>query len=367
MALYFANAPDSLVPDALAGFAQAHRGTVHYDAERGFLRTVRSSPARRVGLLSGGGSGHEPLHIGFVGEGMLDAACPGLLFASPHNRQVFEASCAVAREDGVLHIVKNYTGDKINFGIAAERLAHRGIRCARVLVDDDLASDSGAVAVGRRGTGATVLIEKILGAAADRGRGLDSLAALGASLAERSRSIAVASGAHTVPATGQPAFELPPGLLEFGVGLHGERADRSVRQEPLAELVARMTEAIGASAGLVRGSWLIALVNGLGSTTRLELYAILHELTAALERHKVVLVRSLVGDFATSLDMRGFSISLLAADPEVVELFDAPTTAPAWPQGGDRRQELPPCNSTARSPAAGYSVSRTLSPPLSPS
>ncbi|MFC0601451.1 dihydroxyacetone kinase subunit DhaK [Streptomyces palmae] len=366
MALYFANAADSLVPDALAGFARAHRGLVAYDAEHGFIRAVRPTAARRVGLVSGGGSGHEPLHIGFVGAGMLDAACPGLVFASPHNRQVFEASCAVAGEDGVLHIVKNYTGDKINFGIAAERLAHRGIPCARVVVDDDLASESESVAVGRRGTGATVLIEKILGAAADRGRGLESLAALGASLAERCRSIAVASRAHTLPATGLPAFELTPGLLEFGVGLHGERADRSVRQEPLRALVRRMTDAVLKSAGLGRGSWIIALVNGLGSTTRLELYAVLHELATALDRRGAVLARSLVGDFATSLDMRGFSLTLLAADTEVVELFDAPAATPAWSGQGDRRQELPRWNTTGRTPEPGFGASRSLSPPLSP-
>ncbi|WP_234701172.1 dihydroxyacetone kinase subunit DhaK, partial [Streptomyces malaysiensis] len=179
MPQYFRDSPESLVPDALAGFAAAHADLVDYNPDHGYFHTRHTAPARRVGLVSGGGSGHEPLHSGFLGTGMLDAACPGRIFASPHNRQIFEASRAVARAEGVLHIVKNYTGDRINFGIAAERLAHEGIHCARVLIDDDLATDSDDIAVGRRGTGATLIVEKILGAAADEGRGLEDLVALG--------------------------------------------------------------------------------------------------------------------------------------------------------------------------------------------
>ncbi|MFJ6214717.1 dihydroxyacetone kinase subunit DhaK [Streptomyces sp. NPDC092296] len=330
MARYFANAPETLVPDALAGFARAHPDLVDHQVEHGFVRARHSSPARRVALLSGGGSGHEPMHIGFVGAGMLDAACPGRVFASPHNRQIYEASCAVAREEGVLHIVKNYTGDRINFGIAAERLAHRGIPCARVLVDDDVASDSDDIAAGRRGTAATVLIEKILGAAADSGRGLADLASLGASLASRSRSIAVASAAHTAPTTGLPAFEVGPDLIEFGVGIHGERADHSLRQEPLRALVERMAAELRDALRPAPGAQVIALVNGLGAVSRLELYAVLNELLEALEGQRLSVARSLVGDLATALDMRGFSLTLLLADDEEVALFDAPVRTPAW-------------------------------------
>jgi dihydroxyacetone kinase-like protein len=330
MAEYFANATDTLVPDALAGFARAHRDVIVHDTEHGFVRARRPHAARRVALLSGGGSGHEPMHVGYVGAGMLDAACPGRVFASPHNRQIFEASCAVAGSDGVLHIVKNYTGDRINFGIAAERLAHRGVPCARVLVDDDLASASEHIAVGRRGTAATVLIEKILGAAADQGRGLDDLTALGNRLAARSRSIAVASAAHTAPATGRPAFELPDDAIEYGVGIHGERADRSLRREPLRALVERMAGALLEALRPDSGAALIALVSGLGSTTRLELYGVLHELIGVLEERGLDVVRAMAGDYVTALDMRGFSLSLLVADEEDVALFDAPVRTAAW-------------------------------------
>jgi phosphoenolpyruvate---glycerone phosphotransferase subunit DhaK len=332
MAMYFANGFDTMVGDALAGFARAHAGTVAWDEEQGFLRALRTSPARRVGLVSGGGSGHEPLHTGYVGAGMLDAACPGRVFASPHNRQIFAASRAVAREEGVLHLVKNYTGDKINFGIAAERLARDGIACERVLIDDDLASESEEVATGRRGTGATVLVEKVLGAAADTGMGLRELAALGTDLAGRSRSLAVASAAHTAPTTGLPAFELAKDDLEFGVGIHGERAARTVPQRALRDLAGEM---VGALTGALRpdaGTSLIVLVNGLGGITRLELYAVLGEVAGLLDRNGLTMERSMVGDFVTALDMRGFSVTFLQADSDTLKWFDAPAYAPAWPR-----------------------------------
>lgn len=329
MASYFANG--SLVSDALAGFARTHHGLVDHVAAHDFVRARHTAPTRRVGLLSGGGSGHEPLHIGFVGTGMLDAACPGRIFASPHNRQIFHASRAVAREEGVLHIVKNYTGDKINFGIAAERLSRQGIACARVLVDDDLASEHEDIAVGRRGTAATVLVEKLLGAAADTGRGLESLAALGTRLVGRCRSLAVASCAHTVPVTGLPAFEVPPGLIEYGVGIHGERADRSLPQLPLAKLVESMASELLTALAPDAGSSMIVLVNGLGSVTRLELYAIVGQLGEALDVRGLQLSRALVGEFVTALDMRGFSVTLLVADQEALDLFDAPAHTAAWP------------------------------------
>ncbi|NJQ01592.1 dihydroxyacetone kinase subunit DhaK [Streptomyces zingiberis] len=330
MAPYFARAAESLVSDALEGFARAHPGLVEHVPEGGFVRALHTSPARRVGLLSGGGSGHEPLHIGFVGAGMLDAACPGMVFSSPHNRQVFTASMAVAREDGVLHLVKNYTGDKINFGIAAERLADEGIAVARVLVDDDVASESEDIAVGRRGTGGAVLVEKILGAAADEGTGLLDLADLGTRLAGRCRSIAVASAAHTAPGDGARAFDIPVGQLEFGVGIHGERANRTVVQEPLDSLLDTMAESLLGSLPLERGESVIGLVNGLGAVTGLELYAIARELGRVLDTNGVELRRSLVGHYVTALDMRGFSLTLLSADDAVVNWFDAPAQTAAW-------------------------------------
>ncbi|WNE95010.1 dihydroxyacetone kinase subunit DhaK [Streptomyces luomodiensis] len=331
MPLYFADSAESIVPDALAGFASAHADLVSHHPDHGYLRARGGSAQRRVGLVSGGGSGHEPLHAGFVGAGMLDAACPGRIFASPHNRQIFEASRAVAGPEGVLHIVKNYTGDRINFGIAAERLAHEGIPCARVLVDDDLATDSDDIAVGRRGTGATLIVEKILGAAADEGRGLEDLAALGAEVTRRSRSLAVASAAHTAPGSGTPAFELPDGVWEYGVGIHGERAGSTTPAVPLTQFVRTMTDRLLAALPDGPRPRVLALVNGLGATTSLELYGILHALTKALDDNGVALDRSLTGTLVSALDMRGFSLSLLAADDELLRLWDAPARTPAWP------------------------------------
>jgi len=331
MPLYFADSSESLVPDAHAGFATAHAALVEHHPGHGYFRSRVTSPARRVGMVSGGGSGHEPLHAGFVGAGMLDAACPGRIFASPHNRQIFEASRAVAGEDGVLHLVKNYTGDRINFGIAAERLHHEGIRCERVLIDDDLATDSDEIAVGRRGTGATLIVEKILGAAADEGRGLDELVALGVDLTRRSRSLAVASAAHTTPASGTPAFDLPEDVLEFGVGIHGERADKTVPHAPLSKLVETMTDRLLAALPHGPRPRVLALVNGLGSVTSLELYGIHHVLAKALDARDTVLDRSLTGTFVSALDMRGFSLTLLATDDEALRLWDAPARTPAWP------------------------------------
>lgn len=332
MAAYFENSDETLVPDALRGFARAHADLLTLDPDHGFLLARDPAPARRVGILSGGGSGHEPLHAGYVGRGMLDVACPGLVFASPHNRQVYEGSLAAARSEGVLHIVKNYTGDRINFGIAAERLAHRDIPCARVLVDDDLATDSEDIAVGRRGTGGAVLIEKILGAAADTGLGLMELQELGTRLAAGCRTLAVASAAHTAPTTGRPAFLLDPEELEYGVGIHGERAPKTVHRRPLGPLVERMALALLETLSPTRGSSVITLVNGLGAVTPLELYAVHAELGGLLDDRGIQLARSLVGEYCTALDMRGFSITLLAADQEILRLYDAPvrTAALHW-------------------------------------
>ncbi|WNI17979.1 dihydroxyacetone kinase subunit DhaK [Actinacidiphila sp. ITFR-21] len=331
MGLYFANAIDNLVVDALAGFARAHAGTVTWNEPDGYVRALHTSPARRVGLVSGGGSGHEPLHIGYVGAGMLDAACPGRIFASPHNRAIFAASRAVAREDGVLHLVKNYTGDKINFGIAAERLAREDIPCGRVLIDDDLASESAEVANGRRGTGATLLVEKILGAAADTGLGLNDLVALGTDLVARCRSLAVASAPHTAPATGLPAFDLPAGDIEYGVGIHGERARHTLGGgRPLRELAEDMVDTLTGSLGVGSGTEVVVLVNGLGAITMMELYAVLNEVTRRLDDRGARTVRTLVGDFVTALDMRGFSLTLLRADEATLTYFDAPARTPAW-------------------------------------
>lgn len=327
---YFAHSPDDLVDRALSGFARAHAELVSYTPDPGYLSAAAPAPGRVVGLVSGGGSGHEPMHAGFVGRGMLDAACPGRIFASPHNRQIYLASRAVAKSGGVLHIVKNYTGDRINFGIAAERLYNDGIACERVLVDDDAATDSADIAVGRRGTGATVIVEKLLGAAADEGRSISELAGLGTRIVDASRSIAVASAAQTAPGSGRPAFELPSGTVEYGVGIHGERSGTVRPDAEIGTLVTDMADTLVSALRLTSGSRVIALVNGLGATTPLELYGVFDRLATYLTHYGVTLERRLVGSLVTALDMRGFSLTLTRTDDELTRLWDAPAHTAAW-------------------------------------
>jgi dihydroxyacetone kinase len=315
---------------ALRGFERAHRSEVHLNEEPAYLTGKHRAPGRNVALVSGGGSGHEPLHAGFLGRGLLDAVAPGQIFASPHNRQVYEASRAVALTGGVLHIVKNYTGDRINFGIAAERLRAEGIQVERVLVQDDVATESEHTATGRRGTAATVLIEKILGAAADRGASLQDLARLGAAIGDRARSIAVASESLTSVHTGQRVFELAEGELEYGVGIHGERAASSMRFSGLQPLVQRMLDDVLRSLGTPSGE-VIVLINGLGSATPLELYAVLDEATSQLDARGVGIADALADTFVSALDMHGFSLTLFdIAEPEWLDLWLADASAPAW-------------------------------------
>lgn len=332
MTNYFLADSADAVERSLEGFASVHEAYCEVVASPLYVKGRKSNPNRRVGLVSGGGSGHEPLHAGFIGEGMLDAAAPGKIFASPHNRQVYEASKAVAREDGVLHIVKNYTGDRINFGIAAERLAAEGIRVARVLVDDDVATESETTATGRRGTGGTIFVEKILGAAADAGLSLDELEKLGGSVAANSRSIAVASEALTSAHTGERVFELPTDQIEYGVGIHGERAQVTCPRKPLPDLIRQMLADLDASLHYRSpASRCIVLVNGLGATTNLELYAIFSEVKTQLAADGVPLAGALVGTYVSALDMRGFSLSLLkVSDPNWIDYWNATADTPAW-------------------------------------
>ena len=244
---YFLPSADAVV-SAARGLALAHPGQIEVHTSPLYLRALSSHPDRTVALISGGGSGHEPLHTGLLGPGGLDAVCPGEIFASPHNRQIYAAGVAAAKSDGVLLIIKNYTGDVINFQIAAERLRHEGIPVAIVLIDDDVATDNKDTATGRRGTAATVVVEKLLGAFADQGAKLDDLATLGAQIVARSRSLAVAARAQTSPATGEPAFALTSGSLEYGVGIHGERGTGTIERRPVDELVHQMADELLASA-----------------------------------------------------------------------------------------------------------------------
>lgn len=323
MARAFLSDRHDAVDRALAGFAAAHADLVELSTDPVFVRAKERDPRRRVSLVSGGGSGHEPMHIGLVGRGMLDAAVPGKVFASPHNRQVYRASQAVAGPGGVLHIVKNYTGDRINFGIAAERLAGDGIDVARVLVDDDVATDNAETGTGRRGTGATIIMEKLLGAAADEGLDLGALVGVGSRIVAHSRSIAVASTAQTSSATGRPAFEIPAGELEYGVGIHGERANRSIQRPGLDELTDRMVgEVLGACPA---GEQVLVLVNGLGGTTSLELHHVFAGVLGALAVRGREPAGALVGTYTPALDMHGFSVTItVLADPAWLRWWRAP-------------------------------------------
>ncbi|MEH3077829.1 MAG: dihydroxyacetone kinase subunit DhaK [Quadrisphaera sp.] len=333
----------SAVADAARGLAMAHPADVGVVLDPLHLYARRKAPGRRVAIVSGGGAGHEPMHAGFLGPGGLDAACPGLVFTSPHHRQVHAAARGVAGPGGVLLVVKNYTGDVICFAIAAERLRAEGVPVETVLVDDDLATegtpsdgdDDGGTASQRRGTAATVLVEKVLGAAADRGDDLASLAALGRDAAARARSLAVASRAQTSLATGQPAFELGLDELERGVGIHGERAASTTSRPPTRELVAGMVsellEGLEAAGAGVDDDGVALLVNGLGGATSLELHALRALVGDLLAERGVRVATSLVGTFTAALDMRGFSLTLLALRPGWAELLAAPTATPSLP------------------------------------
>jgi dihydroxyacetone kinase-like protein len=322
------NAPETVLPDALAGFAAAHPELAVDLEARVITRAVRAA-APKVALVSGGGSGHEPLHAGFVGPGMLDAACPGEVFTSPVPDQILAAARAVHTGAGVVLVVKNYTGDVMNFRLAAELAAEEGIEVRQVLVDDDVAVEDSTWTAGRRGTGATVAVEKLAGALAERGAGLDEVAALGEQVDAASRSFAIALTAATVPAAGRPGFDLPEDRIEVGVGIHGEPGRRREPLRPARELAAEVVDTVLADHDLAAGDEVIALVNGLGGTPLLELYVMFGEIHALLARRGIRIARNLVGNYVTSLDMAGFSLTLTKADRRLLELWDAPVATPA--------------------------------------
>lgn len=322
------NTPESVLEDALAGVAAAHRELTVDIANRVITRAVRPA-ASKVALVSGGGSGHEPLHGGFVGPGMLDAACPGEVFTSPVPDQMLAAAKAVDSGAGVVFVVKNYTGDVMNFELAAELAAEEGLVVRTVLVDDDVAVEDSTWTAGRRGTGATVLVEKIAGALAERGATLDEVAAVGEQVNAASRSFAIALTAATTPAAGKPGFDLPEDEIEVGVGIHGEPGRRREKLRPARELAAEVVETVLADHHLSAGDEVIALLNGLGGTPLLELYIVFGEVAARLAERGITVARNLVGNYVTSLDMAGFSLTLTKADARLLDLWDAPVDTPA--------------------------------------
>lgn len=317
----------------LAGMVAGREDIVWRD--RGFLEL--SEPTGGVGVISGGGSGHEPLHAGFLGAGMLDAVCPGHIFTSPNARQILEATRAADTGAGVVHVVKNYTGDVMNFGVAAKLAAEEGIRVETVLVGDDVAtdlggdsggdSDSASGGPGRRGTGATILVEKACGAAAARGADVGVVADVGRNVARRARSLALSLGGARTPGSGE-SFSLADDEAEFGVGIHGERGVERRAKIDVAEAVAEMIRSIHEAAG--SPDRVLLLVNGLGGTAGLELSAILALACAEVEGRGATIERTMCGDYVTAWDMPGFSLTLLGVDDDLLDLLDAPTSAPAW-------------------------------------
>ncbi|GHC47011.1 dihydroxyacetone kinase subunit DhaK [Streptomyces cinnamoneus] len=315
------NVPETVVADALRGMAAAHP-ELAVDVERRVVVRRDAPVAGKVGLVSGGGSGHEPLHGGFVGVGMLDAACPGEVFTSPVPDQMVRAAAAVDSGRGVLFIVKNYTGDVLNFNMAAELAEDEGIQVASVLVNDDVAVTDSLYTAGRRGTGATLFVEKIAGAAAEAGAPLERVEAVARRVNDSSRSFGVALAACTTPAKGSPTFDLPAGELELGVGIHGEPGRERRAMMTSGEIADFAVNAV--LEDLQPNGPVLVLVNGAGGTPLLELYGFTAEVHRVLRQRGVPVARSLVGNYVTSLDMAGASVTLCRVDDELLRLYDAP-------------------------------------------
>ncbi len=316
------NKPEDVLADALKGVAAAHP-ELRVDHQHRVIYRAEPKADGKVALISGGGSGHEPLHGGFVGPGMLDAACCGEVFTSPTPDQMVGATTVVDRGAGVLHIVKNYTGDVMNFEMAGELVADSGVRVETIVTDDDVAVEDSTWTAGRRGVGVTVLLEKIVGAAAEEGRDLDAVLALSRRVNGQGRSMGMALTSCTVPAAGKPTFELPEDQMEMGVGIHGEPGRHRVPIAGAAEIAERLVEPVLADLQF-GGSPGIVMLSGLGGTPLLELYLLFGEVAPLLEKAGVQVVRSLVGNYITSLDMAGASLTVLKADDELVRLWDAP-------------------------------------------
>jgi dihydroxyacetone kinase-like protein len=327
------NSAESVVSEALQGMAAAHPDLLRVHFDPNFITRADAPVKGKVALISGGGSGHEPMHGGFVGRGMLDAACPGAVFTSPTPDQMLAATKAVAGEKGALLIVKNYTGDVMNFEMAAELLRAEGIPIESVIIDDDVAVQDSTWTAGRRGVGATVLAEKICGAAAEAGQPLNEVAALCRRINAQARSMGMALTSCTVPHIGRPTFDLPEDEMEIGVGIHGEPGRRRVKLAPADEIVELLVEPILQDLPFRAGDEVLLFVNGLGGTPLLELYIVYRKAAELLEQAGIRVTRNLVGSYITSLEMAGTAITLLKLDPELTKLWDAPALTPALRKG----------------------------------
>jgi phosphoenolpyruvate---glycerone phosphotransferase subunit DhaK len=323
------NRPEDVVSEALAGLAAAHPDLVRVDFEHQIVVRADAPVSSKVGVISGGGSGHEPMHGGFVGRGMLDAACPGAVFTSPVPDQMLAATKAVDGGAGVLHIVKNYTGDVLNFEMAAELAESEGIRVASVVIDDDVAVKDSLYTAGRRGVGATVLAEKITGAAAAAGAPLERVTDLCRKVNANARSMGMALTSCVVPAAGKPTFDLPDDEMEIGIGIHGEPGRTRMKLAPASQIAELLLGPILEDLPFRAGDRVLAFVNGMGGTPAIELYVMFNEVAKILQGRNVAIARSLVGSYITSLEMAGCSITLLRLDDELIELWDAPVHTPA--------------------------------------
>jgi dihydroxyacetone kinase-like protein len=317
------NDPQDVVAEALLGI-EAARPEVRVDHVNRIIYRRDAPMPGKVGLVSGGGSGHEPLHGGFVGLGMLDAACAGQVFTSPTPDQMLEATKRIDSGAGVLHIVKNYTGDVMNFEMAAElAAAETGITVESVIVNDDVAVQDSLYTAGRRGVGVTVLLEKLVGAAAEEGRPLSELGALARDVIESGRSMGMALTSCTVPAAGKPTFQLGEDEMELGIGIHGEPGRRRVPLRSAHEIAEQLVEPILTDLDFT-SSPVIVMVNGMGGTPLIELYLMYGEVAKIMEQAGITVARNLVGNYITSLEMAGCSVTVLRANEELIRLWDAP-------------------------------------------
>ncbi len=322
------NLPDDVVREELEGIAAAHGDRLKVVFDPNYIVRADAPVSGKVGIVSGGGSGHEPMHGGFVGQGMLDAACPGEVFTSPTPDQILAATKAVDSGAGVLHIVKNYTGDVLNFEMAADLARDEGIAVEAVVIDDDVAVRDSLYTAGRRGVGTTVLAEKICGAAAEQGRSLQDVVGLCRAVNERGRSMGMALTSCTVPAAGKPTFELGADEMEIGIGIHGEPGRERRRLAPAAEIVETLATPILDDLPFERGDKVLAFVNSMGGTPLIELYILYRGLHELLGGRGITIARNLIGPYITSLEMQGCSITLLRLDDELTQLWDAPVDTP---------------------------------------
>jgi len=322
------NKPEDVVREELEGVALAHPDLVKVHFDPNYVVRVDAPVQGKVGVLSGGGSGHEPMHGGFVGYGMLDAACPGAVFTSPTPDQMLEATKAINGGAGVLHIVKNYTGDIMNFEMAADLAKAEGIEVEAVVIDDDVAVKDSLYTAGRRGVGSTVLAEKLCGAAAEDKCSLQDVADVCRKVKDWGRSMGMALTSCTVPHVGKPTFDLPEDQMEIGIGIHGEPGRQRLPLKTADEIVEMLMEPVITDIPYKSGDEVLLFVNGMGGTPLVELYIVYRKAYEIATKHGLKVVRNLIGPYITSLEMAGTSITMLKMDERMLKLWDAPVKTP---------------------------------------